>query len=285
MKKILMAVLFAMVVGSMTGCMTTIEPGYTGIKVNKVGDNRGVSKENLVSGLVFYFPFTTKVIEYPTFNQRVAWTQASTEGNPANEELTFQTKDNVPVSLDVSVNYTLRADKVPEFYTQFRCDDIKMFTHGFMRDQARNAVALVGSEYSFDEVNGAKKEEFFAKVNDFLAKSVAPFGVVVAANGMSAIGAPRPPETLKQAIAARAQAIQNSITAENELRTYTADAKKAVAKAEGEAASMRAKSASITPQFMELKKLEIEEARIKKWNGVYPSTMLSGNTGTMLQVK
>jgi regulator of protease activity HflC (stomatin/prohibitin superfamily) len=278
-------VVLVVVLGMLTGCMTTIEPGHTGIKINKVGDNRGVSKENLVSGWVFYFPITTKIVEYPTFNQRVAWTANKNEGSPTNEELSFQTKDNVPVTMDVAVNYTLLEAKVPEFYTKFRADKISYFTHGFLRDQARNAVTQIGSEYLFDEVNGSKKEEFLTKVNQYLAKSVTEFGVVIAANGVSLIGAMRPPENLRNAINARVQAIQESMKAENELRTYKANAAKAVAQAEGEAASMRAKSASITPQFMELKKLEIEEERIKKWNGVLPVTMLGGNSSTLLQLK
>lgn len=286
MKMLKFAVLTLVVLASvnLTGCVQTVEPGHTGIKVNKVGSERGVSKENIVSGLVFYFPLTTKVIEYPTFNQRVAWTCSTEEGSPTNEELSFQTSDSVPVTLDVAVNYTLRADKVPEFYTQFRADDIRLFTHGYMRDQARNAVAQVGSEYTFDEVNGPKKEEFFARVNKYLSDMVAGYGVVIPQNGLSAIGALRPPETLKNAIAARAKAIQDSITAENELRTYKADAAKAVAQAEGEAAAMRAKSASITPQFMELKRLEIQLKAIEKWNGAVPSTMLGAGGNMMFNI-
>lgn len=284
MRKLILLVA-AVVTMMLTGCMQTIEPGHTGIKVNKVGDNRGVSKENLVSGWVFYFPITTKMIEYPTFNQRVAWTNRVEEGTPVNEELSFQTKDNVPVTMDMAVNYTLLESKVPEFYTKFRADDIQFFTHGFLRDQARNAVTQIGSEYAFDDVNGVKKEEFLIRVNQYLAKAVGEYGVVIAANGVSLIGAMRPPENLKNAINARVQAIQDSIKAENELRTYKANAAKAVAQAEGEAAAMRAKSSSITPQFMELKKLEIQEAWIKKWSGALPSTMLGSNTQTLMQIK
>ena len=285
MRKFFMAV--ALVLGTIftAGCMTTIEPGHTGILISKVGTNRGVSKENLVSGWVFYFPITTKVVEYPVFNQRVAWTHDAHEGHPVNEELTFQTKDNVPVSMDVAVNYTLREDKVPEFYTKFRADNIELFTHGFLRDQARNAVTQIGSEYSFDDINGVKKEEYLTKVNTYLSKSVEEYGVVITKNGISMIGAMRAPENLRSAIAQRVQATQTAMQAENELRVYKANAAKAVAQAEGEAAAMRAKSSSITPQFMELKRLEIQEAQVKKWNGVLPVTMLGSNSNTLFQMK
>lgn len=282
-KLVLMGALAGMVCFS-AGCMQTIEPGHVGIKVNKVGSDRGVSKENLVSGWVFYMPITTKIIEYPVFNQRVAWTASTTEGKAINEELSFQTKDSVPVTLDIAVNYELKAEKVPEFYTKFRRDDIQEFTHGYMRDQCRNVIANVGSEYTFDEVNGAKKEEFFMKINKTLAADLAPYGVIIAANGISSIGSLRPPEDLKKAIAMKVKAIQDSQRITNELQSSVAEAKKKVAEAEGAAAAMRAKSASITPQFMELKKLEIQEAAIDKWDGKLPDTILGGGNNMMFNI-
>lgn len=277
---LLVIMLFSLVAA---GCMQTVEPGYTGIKINKVGDNRGVSKESLVSGWVFYLPITTKIIEYPTFNQRVVWSQSKGEGNPVDESITFQTKDNVPCNIDVAVNYTLLEAKVPEFYTKFRADNIELFTHGFMRDQARNAASQIGSEYDFDSINGVKKEEFIQRLNQFLVKSVVEYGVQV--SGMNLIGAIRVPANLTNAINARVQSIQDAIKSENDLRKMKAEAAKQVAQAEGEAAAMRAKSASITPQFMELKRLEIEEARIAQWDGKMPVTMLGSGSSTLFQLK
>jgi hypothetical protein len=182
------------------------------------------------------------------------------------------------------VNYTLLEAKVPEFYTKFRADKISMFTHGFLRDMARNAVTQIGSEYLFDDINGNKKEEFLTKVNEYLAKSVIEYGVQINKNGVSMIGAMRVPENLRQAIAARVQSIQDAIKSENDLRKMTAEAAKAVATAKGEAEAMRAKSSSITPQFMELKKLEIELERVHKWDGVLPVTVLGSGSSTMMMV-
>lgn len=264
---------------------TTIEPGYTGLKITKLGSNRGVSNQDIVTGIVFYNPVMSKIIEYPTFNQRVSWTHEINEGKPVNEELTFQTKDSVPVSLDVAVNYSLNQAKVPEFYTKFRADNIEMFTHGYMRDQCRNALSQIGSEYTFDEVNGSKKEEFFTRVNETLIASVQQYGVEISKNGVSSIGALRPPENLKNAINAKVQAIQDAIKSENQLRQIKADAAKAVATAEGEAASNRAKASSLTPALMEWKRLEIAEIQAKKWNGSLPSTMLGSGSNVLFNLK
>ena len=283
MKKVILAVFLLASMLVTSGCMTTIEPGHVGIKINKVGDNRGVSKENLVSGWVFYLPITTKIVEYPVFNQRVVWSADKHEGNPTDESITFQTKDNVPCNIDVSVNYTLLEHKVPEFYTKFRADKIGMFTHGFMRDAARNAATQIGSEYDFDSINGSKKEEFLSRLNLFLIKSVADYGVQV--SGINLIGAIRVPDNLKQAINARVQSIQDAIKSENDLRKMKAEAAKSVAQAEGEAASMRAKSSSITPQFMALKELEIKQAWVAKWDGKLPVTSLGAGTNTLVNLK
>lgn len=282
MRKYIVAVFLMSAVALLSGCMTTVEPGNVGVKISKVGSNRGVSKDSIVAGWVFYLPFTTKIVEYPVFNQRVVWSADKNEGKPVDESITFQTRDNVPCNIDVAVNYTLLENKVPEFYTKFRADKIEYFTLGFMRDQARNAATQIGSEYTFDDINGAKKEEFIGKLNSALIKSVSEYGVQI--SSISLIGAIRVPENLKAAINARVQSIQDAIKSENDLRKMKAEAAKAVAQAEGEAASMRAKSSSITPQFMELRKLEIEAARVNKWNGVMPVTAL-GSSNTMMQLK
>ena len=286
MKSLVVVVMISMLMSLLAGCgVKTIEPGHVGIKVNRTGSQRGVSKEDLVSGWVFYMPVLSRVIEYPVFNQRVVWSSSPHEGSPNNEEISFQTRDNVPVTMDIAVNYTLREDKVPDFYTKFRADKIEYFTHGYMRDQVRNAASQMASEYLFDDINGSKKEEFLTKLNDQLSKAVEPYGVVTGKNSLSLIGAFRVPDNLRNAIGARVQAIQDAMKAENELRVYKANAAKAVAQAEGEAAAMRAKSSSITPQLLELKRLEIQLEQIHKWNGAYPTTMLGNGTSTLFSLK
>ena len=266
---------------SMAGCgfipqPTVIEPGHTGIKINRSGTNRGVSSENVVQGRVWYCSYWTRIIEYPTFNQRVAWTRAVTEGNPSNEELSGQTKDNVAFTMDMAVNYTLMADKVPNFYNKYRADNIGTYTHGYFRDQARKTVTDISSEYTFDEINGIKKEEFVKKLNTTLAERVLADGVVVAPNGVALLSNLRPPDTLMNAINARAQANQEAITVENQLRKSKAEAAKLIAEAEGIKASNQAKSLTVTPQLLEWERLQNEKLRIAKWDGHYPSTYMGG---------
>jgi regulator of protease activity HflC (stomatin/prohibitin superfamily) len=256
-----------------------IEPGYTGIKINRLV-NKGITRENIVTGFVFYNPIQTTIVTYPTFIQRVAWTNDRSEGKPLNEELSFNTKDSVPVNIDVAVSYQLESTKVPEFYTKFRADDIDSFTHGFLRDTTRNIVANIGSEYTFDEVNGVKKEEFLQRAGKMLDETVHTFGVNIQQFGL--IGSLRPPQALVEAVNAKTQAIQKSIQVENEVRAAQAEAKKKIAIAEGEAAANRALASSIDPKLLEWERLKIMRAQVDKWDGKMPGVMSGGSGQGML---
>jgi regulator of protease activity HflC (stomatin/prohibitin superfamily) len=255
-----------------------IPPGYTGIKVNRLVD-RGITHEDTVTGFVFYNPIQTQLIVYPTFIQRVVWTRDLKEGNPVNEELAFNTKDSVPVNLDVAASYSLDPLKVPSFYTKFRADRLEGFTHGFLRDTARNVVVAIGSEYSFDDINGSRKEEFLNRIAAELNNRVSVYGVGIQQFGL--IGALRPPQGLLDAVASKTRAIQDAIRTENEVRSAQAEAKKRVAIAEGEAAANRALLLSLDPKLFEWEKLKLQHEAIQKWNGVAPGVM-SGSGGGML---
>lgn len=275
-------VLVMMVMFAAAGC-TTVPPGEVGIKINRMGDNRGVDKDAIVSGLTFYMPGMTQIIKYPVYNQRVVWTEAKTEGSPANEEINFNTRDQIRVDMDASLNYTLSAAKVPEFYTQYRYADISMFTHGVLRDMSRNAVTRIGGEYLFEDLNGVKKEEFLKRVEAAINEAVSPYGIIV--KQFSAIGGLRPPAEITKAVIAKTTATQNAITAENQLREIRANAAKKIAEAEGESKANNAKTVSITPVLLEWERLKIDTIRASKWNGVLPSTVLGAGSNTLFSLK
>jgi regulator of protease activity HflC (stomatin/prohibitin superfamily) len=257
---------------------TIIPPGYTGIKINRLVD-RGITRENVVTGFVFFNPIQTAIVVYPTFVQRVVWTHDLKEGNPVNEELSLNSRDSVPVNMDVAVSYILGNAQVPDFYTHFRADRIENFTHGYLRDTARNVVVAVGSEYTFDEINGSRKEEFLDRITKELNARVAPLGITIQQFGL--VGALRPPQALLEAVNAKTKAIQDAIRTENEVRAAQAEAKKRVAIAEGEAAANRALATSIDQRLLDWERIKLQRAAIDRWDGRMPQ-YYGGNSGGLL---
>jgi regulator of protease activity HflC (stomatin/prohibitin superfamily) len=232
----------------------------------------------------------TQIIEFPTFVQTVKWTRDTQEGHPINEEMGFNSKEGMQIYSDVSLSYAIEPAKVPEFYVKYRLNELDQFTHGILRDIVRNSLNEVASTYNVEDIYGLKKAEFLQKVEDLIQSKVAPVGVGIQQFGF--IGAPRVPDVIAQAITGKARAVQDAERARNELAMTQAEAAKKIAEAEGdaqsqinrakgEAESNRIRQSSLTPQLLELRRLEIQHAMIDKWNGQLP-TVQSGQGGTMM---
>ena len=272
---------------------TRIEAGYTGIEVNLAGSQRGASEIPIRTGWVFYSPVTTQIIEFPTFVQTVKWTRDTSEGHPLNEEMGFNSKEGMEIYADVSLSYAIDPKHVPDFYVKYRVNDLDVFTHGILRDIVRNSLNEVASTYVVEDIYGEKKTEFLRKVEGQIQDKVSNVGVGVQQFGF--IGAPRVPAVIAQAITAKAQAIQEAERAKNELATTQAeaakkiaeaegDAKSAVTRAQGEADANRIRQSSLTPQLLELRRLENQRAYIDKWNGQLPSVQAGQGTGLLMQL-
>lgn len=283
----------AWLVSSFLVGVTRIEAGYVGIEINLAGSQRGASEIPVRTGWVFYSPLTTQVIEFPTYVQTVKWTRDLTEGHPINEEMGFNSKEGMEIFADVSLSYAIEPGRVPDFYVKYRVNQLDLFTHGILRDIVRNSLNDVASTYTVEDIYGEKKAEFLGKVEQQIQAKVANVGVGVQQFGF--IGAPRVPGVIAQAITAKAQAIQEAERAKNELATTQAeaankiaeaegDAKSAVTRAEGEADANRIRQSSLTPQLLELRRLENQRALIEKWNGQLPSVETGQNGGLMLQL-
>ena len=123
-----------------------------------------------VTGMVWYNPITTTIKEYPTFVQTAVWTRDAHEGSANNEEISFNSKEGLVIFGDISLSYQLDMQKAPEFYVKFRSDDLNHFTHGFLRNIARDAFNEIASKYMVDELYGVKKEDFLREVRDRINK-------------------------------------------------------------------------------------------------------------------
>lgn len=272
---------------------TRIEAGYTGIEVNLAGSQRGASEIPIRTGWVFYSPLTTQVIEFPTFVQTVKWTRDVNEGHPINEEMGFNSKEGMEIFSNVSLSYAIDPKHVPDFYVKYRVNDLDLFTHGILRDIVRNSLNEVASTYVVEDIYGEKKTEFLRKVEQQIQDKVANVGVGVQQFGF--IGAPRVPTVIANAITAKAQAIQEAERAKNELATTQAEAAKKIAEAEGDAKSSvtraqgeadanHIRQSSLTPQLLELRRLENQRAYIDKWNGQLPSVQAGQGAGLLMQL-
>lgn len=267
----------------LTGC-TRVGPGHVGIVVSMAGSNKGVADIPTTTGWVFYNPMGTDVLEYPTYVQSAVWTKNAQEGKPINEEISFTTGDQMQVYADISLAYQLNPTKVPHFYVKFRSDDLNAFTHGFLRNLARQKFDDIAGKYKIDQIMG-DNGPFIKEVRASLQTELDGIGVELQQFGF--IGAPRPPDSVIGAINAKVQATQIAIQKENEVRQAQAEAAKLVAEAHGyaDSAAIRAEAdanynkrvaESLTPSL-------VEWQRTQKWDGKLPQ--VTSGAGTLFTIK
>ncbi len=294
--------LVAIVIASIIGLLlffnyvfsvTRIGAGYTGVEILLSGSQRGASEIPIRTGWVFYSPLRSQIIEFPTYVQTVKWTKNLDEGRPSNEEMSFNSKEGMEIFADTSVSYAIEPRKVPDFYLKYRVSDLDNFTHGILRDIVRNSLNEVASTYTIEQIYGEQKAQFLHQVEILIQQKVEPVGVVIQQFGF--IGAPRVPAVIADAITAKAQAIQNAERANNELAETQAqaakkiaqadgDAKSSVTLAQGEAEANKIRQTSITPQLLELRRLENQRDLIARWNGQLPQVEAGSGGGIMLQL-
>ena len=263
--------LLLVVISGCAGC-TTIGPGYVGIQINKIGQSRGVQDVVVRTGRVWVNPYSQEVIEYPTFIQTVKWTQSANEGNPSDESITFTSKNGMVVNADISMSYQLSYDQAPAFYVKFRADRIMSFTDGFLRNVTRDSFNNIGGQYDISDIMG-NNGPILTKIKQDIQDQLKAYGITIDQLGF--IGAPRPPPSVTAAINNKAEADQIAQTKRIELEQVEADAKKAAARADGEAKAdiaiatadaqaNKLRTESLSPQILQWRWIE-------KWDGHMPT--------------
>lgn len=282
--KMLLLVLAVMVLTGCPGCKV-IPPGEVGIKINMLGDERGVSELTLSTGWVGYIPGMTRIFVYPSFMQVDAWTRSTADGRKGiNDEICFNDMEGLPFCVDTSFAYILKMQQIPAFYVKFRSDDLSLFSHGYLRNVARDAYNLVGSKYKGEQIYGDKKSEFLEKVRAEINTHISEYATM---EQFGIIGEIRMPDNVKQAINAKIEAMQIAMRTQTEILTAKAAAEKkiaeaygfgqsAVKKAEGEAKANQLLAASITPTLLQWENLQIQKIQASRWNGQTPMVTMGG---------
>jgi regulator of protease activity HflC (stomatin/prohibitin superfamily) len=83
-------------------------------------------------------------------------------------------------------------------------------------------------------------------------------------------------QTFTDAIEAKQTAEQNALKAKRDLDRIKVEAEQTIAAATAEAEALRLQKMNISPDLIELRKIEAELKAIEKWNGVLPGVTGGG---------
>jgi len=251
--------LIAIAMTTTLSACAVIEPGQRGVKVTL-----GQMDRNLLgNGLQFYNPLTDKISEY-SVKQELKDGQA----DPL-------TADQQPISIQYKVLYRIPEGQLLTLFEKYAGDPYERLVAPQVQEAFRQVVSQYKADAATKNVNVIKNQ-----VLDMVRSNVKSL-VEVVDIPITHVGLP---EVLQQAIAQKQVMEQQALQKSYELDKARKEAEITIANAQAQA-----KSIELQSQALSRSPMLIEYERVKKWDGVLPSTMITsgsgaGGFGTMLQL-
>lgn len=250
-----------------TSCSQRIDAGHEGILIKQYGSDKGVQDVSLVTGRVWYNPWTEDVEQYATFVQTVDY-----------EAFNVNAKDGSEFIVDPTLSFNIVSGNSPKIFSKYR-KDLDEVSETTILNYVKDAFRLQMNKYSTDEIV-SNREKFETDVQKTLAKVLDSegFRLEQLTSGL------KYPQTIVDAVNNKNKAVQEAMMVENQLRVSEAQAKKmlvnaranadaSIIQAEGEAKANKLKQQTLTPML-------IQQQFIDKWDG---STALYGNAPTLFK--
>lgn len=196
-----------------------VPAGYEAILVNSYGQ-QGVQDTPLVTGRVYYNPFTQDLVRYPVFVQTKDY-----------EPFEVPAKDGSKFTVDPTISYRIEAGSTPMIYSKYR-KDIDQITDVIILQFIKDTFRVVLNKYTTDDMI-SKAGEIDAELYKYLAETTKTEHIVIErlTSGL------KYPQTLTDAIANKNKAVQDAQRVENELRIAEAQARIQKQNAEATAAA------------------------------------------------
>lgn len=273
------------IIGGAVACakLETIEPGHVGVSVRKCSGG-GVNPTPIPTGYYWRELFCEDVVEYPTNLQTLVLTNQEGEGNQRHDEAIIVTSaEGMPISVDISMSFTLDPAKVPALYAKFR-QDVDHLKNTFLRQTIREALQATFAKYTAEQLYSDKREIARGEAQLFLTEKQIADGFIVQ---QFTINETRVPKQVTDAINSKVAMIQDAQRSEQEVRKKEAEAAQIVAAAKGNAEAQKLQadaqsyanktiSSSITPEL-------VKYMNAQKWDGKLP-TVTGGGTLPMVNV-
>ena len=230
---------------SVTSC-EKIDAGCEGIKVNLYGSEKGVDDASLVTGVVWYNPWTTTVYEYPTYVQTIDY-----------DPFTVNAKDGSEFIVDPTVSMKIIDGKSPSVFKKYR-KELEDVIRGTLYNYVKDAFRIQLNKFTTDDIV-SKRDSIEIAIERHLSVTLTKenFQLEQLTSGL------KYPQTIVEAVNLKNKAIQQAMQVENEVKVAEAQAKKLIVAAEAEKKANELRQQALTPAIL-------EKMWIEKWDGKLP---------------
>ena len=247
-----------------------IDAGHKGLKINLIGNQRGVSSYQYKTGWVLFNTWTEQVLEFPTYQQHIEY-----------EDQGVILKGGFSATIKPTFNYSLREDAIGDMFVNLR-KPIQEVEQGWLKNAIIGAVNDVANTWEVDSIfnhRQAFENAIVMECNNRLSKW---FNVSQLRTNIV------PPDALQESIINKTKAIQQAEASEQQALAAIAEGKRKVAVARADSAetiiNAQAAALAIKIKQTQLSPLYIEYIKAQAWDGKLPKTV-AGGSGTFLNIK
>lgn len=234
--------------------ITTVPTGYVGVKT-RFGQ---VQDDTIQEGLNFKIPFIESIVKIDCKTQKIEYGMEASS------------KDLQKVSsIKIAVNYGVDKQKANILYREVGKDFNSIMIEPAIYETMKSAIA----NYTAQELV-TKRQEVSNLAQETLTNKLKDKGINITSLSMIDLSFS---EEFDQAIEKKQVVEQQTQQAKYELEKAKVENEKKIENAKAEAEVMKQQNQEITDKTLELKRLEVQQKLIEKWNGQLPTTALGEN--------
>ena len=254
-----------------------VDPGYAGVLVDYgLGT---VTGQPAISSLqtgryVALNPVTQDIAEYPISQQTLVMVRHKSEAQSKGDD-SVSCQDHSGITLHVDSRTLWRVDPAEVGALYLLRPDMPLIgkdgadiSSQIVRTEVRNGLYMACSRFRYDEILGPRRHDFEAVAAELIVPNLQASHIIV---DRFSLGAIHLEPDQQKALQEKANAEQAALAAVHLRQKAENEAKAVVARAEGEAASIRVLSEQLarSPEYLKY-------VYATKWDGKLPQTLVGG---------
>ena len=216
------------------------------------------SMESINEGLHIKMPLAQKVVRMDVRVLRFDAPKASSAS-----------RDLQIVTTDVTLNYKILAESVPELYQGIGLD----YESKIIVPAVQEIVKASTAKYTAEELI-TKRPEAKDSIEIALRERLMKSGLIVTEISITNFEFS---EEFNKAIEEKVTAQQQKIKAENDLERIKVEKEQVITQAEGQSEAQRLQKLQLTPELVTMRALQVQEQAIAKWDSRLPLVVGSGS--------
>ncbi|MGH2372172.1 MAG: prohibitin family protein, partial [bacterium] len=172
-------------------------------------------------------------------------------------------RDLQDVKAKVTLNYSLDPAQVVEIYQRLRHD----YEFRIIKPAIQEAVKASTARFTAEELI-TRRPEVRDSIQQNLTQRLDRFGILTQAMSITDFAFSK---SFNEAIEAKVTATQQVLKAERDLQRVRLEAQQQIEQAKAQAEGLRIQKQNVTPELIELRRIEAQFRAIEKWDGHMPT--------------